>query len=102
VAALPSFERFVFVMSVLERYSEQECSLLLGCTRAEVIDARSRALRELGAAAQTREAAEIREGTGHQDLAGVGANNTRDNEKDEREDSNSINLSQFVRMAVPA
>src|ERR1700722_19078980 len=28
VVALPAFERFVFLMSVLERYSDQECSLL--------------------------------------------------------------------------
>jgi DNA-directed RNA polymerase specialized sigma24 family protein len=28
---LPPFERFVFVMSVLERYSVHECALLLGC-----------------------------------------------------------------------
>ena len=27
VVALPAFERFVFLMSVLERYSDQECSL---------------------------------------------------------------------------
>src|ERR1700735_1747715 len=30
VAQLPSFERFVFVMSVLEHYSIWECSILLG------------------------------------------------------------------------
>jgi len=36
VIALASFERFVFVMSVLERYSDQECSLLLDCSRGEV------------------------------------------------------------------
>ena len=40
ITALPAFERFVFVISVLERYSDQDCSLLLGSTRAEVIAAR--------------------------------------------------------------
>lgn len=36
--------RFAFVMSVLERYSEHECSRLLNCTVPDVIDARSQAL----------------------------------------------------------
>jgi DNA-directed RNA polymerase specialized sigma24 family protein len=48
IVGLPAFERFVFLMSVLERYSEQECSLLLGCTRGDVAAARSRALERLG------------------------------------------------------
>jgi DNA-directed RNA polymerase specialized sigma24 family protein len=48
VVELPAFERFVFVMSVLERYSDQECSLLLDCTRRDVIAARTRALRQVG------------------------------------------------------
>jgi hypothetical protein len=33
VLALDPFERFVYVMTVLERYSDQDCSLLLGCVR---------------------------------------------------------------------
>jgi Sigma-70, region 4 len=44
---LPAFERFVFVMSTLEGYSDQECSILLGCSRGEVITARTQALRRL-------------------------------------------------------
>ena len=48
ILELPSFERFVFVMSVLERYSDQECSLLLGCTRRDVIAAQTRALQQIG------------------------------------------------------
>jgi DNA-directed RNA polymerase specialized sigma24 family protein len=51
VVALPEFERFAFVMSVLERYSDQECSLLLGCTRTEVAAARTRALDRMGRSA---------------------------------------------------
>jgi hypothetical protein len=30
ILALEEFERFVFVLSVLERYSDQDCSVLLG------------------------------------------------------------------------
>ena len=48
IVDLPVFERFAFVMSVLERYSDQECSLLLGCTRGDVAAARTRALERLG------------------------------------------------------
>jgi hypothetical protein len=44
IATLPGFERFVFVMSVLERYSNHDCALLLGRTRAEVAEGRIRAL----------------------------------------------------------
>jgi hypothetical protein len=40
----PPLQRFVFVMSVLEKYSEHECALLLGCTLRDVVDARVRAL----------------------------------------------------------
>jgi hypothetical protein len=43
----PPLERFVFVMSVLERYSDHECSLLLGRTRRDVSEARVRASRQL-------------------------------------------------------
>ncbi len=52
VVELPAFERFAFVMSVLERYSDQECSVLLGRTRGEVAAARIRALRQIGSAAE--------------------------------------------------
>ena len=40
-------ERFVFVMSNLEHYSAWECSLLLGCSKKQVVQAGIRALREL-------------------------------------------------------
>jgi hypothetical protein len=52
VIALPAFERFVFVVSVLEGYSVENCSLLLGCARADVIAARTRAFRSLGRSAE--------------------------------------------------
>jgi DNA-directed RNA polymerase specialized sigma24 family protein len=48
VLELPAFERFVFVMSVLEGQSPRECSLLLGCSRDEVLAAQSRALQQMG------------------------------------------------------
>lgn len=44
---LGSFERFAFVMSVLEGYSDQDCALLLGCTRAAVIAARVQASQQI-------------------------------------------------------
>src|SRR6202023_2632486 len=40
ILELAPFERFVFVISVLEHYSEHECSVLLGCPRRDVIAAR--------------------------------------------------------------
>ena len=55
VTQVPAFERFVFVMSVLERYSDQECALLLHCMRAEVVAARTRALQQIGASAELRQ-----------------------------------------------
>ena len=48
VLRLEPFERFVYVMTALERYSDQECSLLLGCTRRDVIAARTRAFERVG------------------------------------------------------
>jgi hypothetical protein len=47
VFALGDHERFVFVMSVLEQYSQHDCALLLGCSVADVRDARTRALNDL-------------------------------------------------------
>jgi len=44
ILELPTFERFVFVMSVLEGYSEHECALHLDCMRADVKKTRIRAL----------------------------------------------------------
>ena len=43
VLQLEPFERIVYVMSVLERYSDLDCSVLLGCARRDVIAARIRA-----------------------------------------------------------
>ena len=48
VLGLEPFERFAYVMTVLERYSDQDCSLLLGCARRDVLAARTRALQQIG------------------------------------------------------
>lgn len=44
---LPTFERFVFVMSVLERISDQDCKTLLGCSRQDIAKARIQAFKKL-------------------------------------------------------
>ena len=48
VLGLGAFERFVYVMSVLERHSDQDCSVLLSCSRRDVVAARARAFRQIG------------------------------------------------------
>jgi DNA-directed RNA polymerase specialized sigma24 family protein len=73
IVALPAFERFVFVMSVLERYSDQECALLLGCARSDVTEARTRAFEQLGKSAEL-----------HRKLVSIGLN-----QKTERDNSGS-------------
>ena len=45
--ALEPFQRFAFVMSALERYSDAECALLLGCSVREIQNARVRASNEI-------------------------------------------------------
>jgi hypothetical protein len=44
ILALGAFERFVYVMSILERQSERDCAILLRCSRRDVIIARVLAL----------------------------------------------------------
>jgi len=44
---LAPLDRFVFVMSVLEHYSDNDCLLLLGCPRRELAPARTRAMQRL-------------------------------------------------------
>ena len=51
LVGLNSFERFVFIMSALERYSIKECSLLLGCFRRDAIEAQTAAMRHLASVA---------------------------------------------------
>lgn len=49
IAAWAPFERFVFVMAVLEGYSLRECSTLLACPVQDVIAAKSAALQKVTA-----------------------------------------------------
>lgn len=53
ITELPAFERFVFVMSVLESYPARDCRLLLNCSNFDVAQARVQALQHL---AQSTEA----------------------------------------------
>jgi hypothetical protein len=45
ILSLDAFERFVFVMSILEGQSDQECANLLRCSRRDVVMARVLALK---------------------------------------------------------
>lgn len=44
---LPAFDRFVFIITVLEKMREHECCVLLGCSRRDVVFARRRVLEAL-------------------------------------------------------
>jgi len=55
VAGLPAFERFVFVMSTLEGYSERDCRLLLDCSNSDIVRARMSALTQIGHSAEDQE-----------------------------------------------
>lgn len=59
IMRLQPFDRFVYVLSVLERYSDRECSMLLECNIEKVVDARIRALQQL---ADTSQRAGLAEG----------------------------------------
>ncbi len=48
IIALPAFQRFAFVTSVLEGYSNREASLLLDCSVIELVAARTHALEHIG------------------------------------------------------
>ena len=47
IMRLRNFERFVFVLSILEGYSDRECSLLLGRCARDIMAAKVRALENL-------------------------------------------------------
>jgi DNA-directed RNA polymerase specialized sigma24 family protein len=70
VLGLEDFERFVFVISVLEHYSEHDCTLLLGCSVQQFREARTRALRRIANSGGTALAREFLVG-GESDRAGV-------------------------------
>ena len=47
ILELAPLERFVFVMSVLERYSDHDCAILLGCAPRDVAPTRTSAMQRL-------------------------------------------------------
>jgi hypothetical protein len=51
ILSLDAFERFVFIMSLLEGQSDQECALLLRCSRHDVMMARVLAIQRQSSAA---------------------------------------------------
>jgi DNA-directed RNA polymerase specialized sigma24 family protein len=50
---LEDLDRVVFVISVLERYSDRDCALLLGCSLPEVRQARTKAILHIVNSGQT-------------------------------------------------
>jgi hypothetical protein len=52
ILQLEPFERFVYIMTILERHSDQDCSLLLGCARRDVLAARSRAIQRIASVSE--------------------------------------------------
>lgn len=48
VAGLSPFDRFVFIMSVLERIPDRDCAALMGCGATAIVEARLRALQTIG------------------------------------------------------
>jgi len=49
IVVLHPFDRFVYVLSILERYSDRECSLLLDSSVSQIARARERSLRSIAA-----------------------------------------------------
>jgi hypothetical protein len=49
VLQLKSFDRFVYVLSVLEKYSVKDCAILLKASKREVMQSKVRALNEVTA-----------------------------------------------------
>lgn len=48
IVSLPAFERFVFVMSILEGMSDEHCRNLLSCSQQEFVMTRKTALKRFG------------------------------------------------------
>jgi hypothetical protein len=53
ILGLNAFERFVYVMSILEKQSDDDCSTLLRCSRRDLIIARALALERLANTSNT-------------------------------------------------
>jgi len=67
---LTPFDRFVYVMSVLEAYADRDCATLLRCSSAEVAEARIRALQQVGRTVELSVA--LLEGEDSEDREAVG------------------------------
>ena len=52
MSQLSTFQRFVFVLCILEGYSNTECAALLACRVTDVMNAKSASLQKVSAAAQ--------------------------------------------------
>lgn len=59
VFRLDVLERFVYVMSVLEGFSHQDCAILLGVSRPSVVSARARAIGRLASQSTMMQTEEI-------------------------------------------
>lgn len=55
IVSLPAFERFVFVLSILEGQSDEDCQNLLRCSRLEIVMARHVAFRLVAASGPSSE-----------------------------------------------
>jgi|SRR5215813_4033795 len=66
LANLQPFDRFIFVMSVLEGYADRDCATLLACSIVDVIAARLKALQEIG---RTLQLSPTLQGTNHESQA---------------------------------
>ena len=74
VTRLPAFERFAFVMSVLEGYSDRDCAALLNCPTSAVAAARSQALERIELSeAPLPQSPEVYELPFAEELTGIGA-----------------------------
>ena len=54
VLELEDFERFVYVLSVLQRYPARKCAVLLGTSLQQILETRTRALQHLAELAKRR------------------------------------------------
>ncbi len=59
ILELDDFERFVFVLSVLCRYSDQDCSVLLDCSRQDVREMRVVSLQHFGESSSVNESSGV-------------------------------------------
>ncbi len=73
ILRLKDFERFVFVMSVLEKHPNQDCAVLLGCSRQDIGEARMQAL------------VHVAEADGLRTIAGFGFDRNQQEEERARE-----------------